>query len=178
LSPAERAAFLLADVFDYGFDEVAAILGKTPEACRQLASRARRHVRDGRPRPVDRAEHEQALAAFVTACSSGDLLGLERLLAADVVVRTDHGGRARAARKPVHGAPRVARFLIGLARKGGAHATIELRELNGRPALVVREGGAIVTAMTIEVCGGRIAVVYFVRNPDKLVGLDAGVARS
>ncbi len=174
LAPAERAAFLLAEVFDYSHAEVAAILGKSEEACRQLAARARRHVKEARPRPVDREAHARTLGAFMAACASGDLRALERMLAADVVARADSGGHARAARRPVHGAERVARLLVGLARKGGAAAVPELRELNGLPALVLREGGAVTTAILLDVDDGQIRAVYFVRNPDKLIGLAGG----
>lgn len=176
LSPAERAAFLLADVFDYGFTEIAAILGRSEEACRQLAARARRHVKQGRPRAVDRADHARALGAFVTACVSGDLAGLERLLAADVVAHSDHGGRARAARNAVHGADRVGRMMIGLARKGAAGATVRPCDLNGLPGLVLREHGVVTTALAFDVADGRIRAIFVVRNPDKLTRLAAAAS--
>jgi len=172
LSPSERAAFLLAEVFDYSYAEVAATLGKSEDACRQLAARARHHIKEARPRPVDRDAHARVLGAFVNACATGDLLGLERMLAADVVAHTDSGGRARAARNPVAGAERVARLLIGLARKGAAGATLELRSLNGLPAILLREHGAITTALMLDVDEGVIRSVFAVRNPDKLSHLD------
>ena len=168
LSPAERAAFLLTEVFDYSHAEVAVALGKSEEACRQLASRARRHVREGKPRSVDRAEHQRVLGAFVAACASGDLAGLERLLAGDAVVHSDGGGRVRAARNLVVGASRSARLLVGLARKGGAHLTIEPCEVNGLPALRMREAGRVDSVLSLDVRDGRIAAVFLVRNPDKL----------
>jgi RNA polymerase sigma-70 factor (ECF subfamily) len=171
LSPAERAAFLLADVFDYGFAEIADILGKSEEACRQLAARARRHVKEARPRPVDRDAHARVLGGFVTACATGDLAALERLLAADVVSHTDSGGRARAARNAVAGPDRVAKLLVGLARKSAAGQTLELRDLNGLPGLILREDGVIVTALQLDVDDGVIRAVYAVRNPDKLRSL-------
>mgnify|MGYP000933776102 CR=1 FL=1 len=173
LSPSERAAFLLADVFDYSFAEVAAVLGKSEDACRQLAARARRHVKEARPRAVARAHHARTLAAFVAACGSGDLGALERMLAADVVAHSDSGGRARAARNPVRGAERVARLMIGLARKGVAGASLEVRELNGLPALVIRERGAITTVLMLDLdADGTIGALYTHRNPDKLRHLD------
>ncbi|HVK77778.1 MAG TPA: RNA polymerase sigma-70 factor [Kofleriaceae bacterium] len=168
LSPAERAAFLLSEVFDYTHAEVAATLGKSEEACRQLAARARRHVREGRARSVDRAEHARVLGAFVVACASGDLAALERLLADDVVVRSDGGGRARAARRPVVGRHRVVRLLVGLTRKGGAHARVEPCEVNGLPAVRVREDGVVTSVISLDLQEGRIAAVFIVRNPDKL----------
>lgn len=172
LSPSERAAFLLAEVFDYSFAEVAATLGKTEEACRQLAARARKHIKDARARPVHRDDHARVLAAFLNACGTGDVVGLERLLAADVVARTDSGGRVRAARNSVQGADKVARLYIGLAKKGAVGATFELRELNGRPSIVLREHGAITTALLLDIEDGIIRAIFNVRNPDKLSRLD------
>lgn len=168
LSPSERAAFLLADVFDYSFAEVANTLGKTEEACRQLAARARRHLKDARPRPVDRDDHARVLTAFLQACGSGDVHGLERMLAADVVAHTDSGGRARAARNPIEGPDKVARLMVGLARKGAASYQLELRELNGLPQIVLWEHGVITTALLLDIDGGVIRSIFTVRNPDKL----------
>ncbi|HUQ05195.1 MAG TPA: RNA polymerase sigma factor SigJ [Kofleriaceae bacterium] len=169
LSPSERAAFLLADVFDYSFAEVATALGKTEDACRQLAARARRHIKDARPKPIDRDAHARALAAFISACGTGDVVALERLLAADVVAHTDSGGRARAARNAVAGADRVARLYVGLARKGTTGATLELHHINGLPAIILREHGAITTVLSVDLSAdGRIQSIFAVRNPDKL----------
>lgn len=168
VSPAERAAFLFADVFDYGFAEIAQILGKSEEACRQLAARARKHVKEERRVVADRETHARVLGGFIRACATGDLAALERLLAADVVSHTDSGGRARAARNQVVGPDRVARLLIGLARKGAAGQQLEVRDLNGLPALLLREDGILVTALLLEVGDERIRSVYAVRNPDKL----------
>jgi RNA polymerase sigma-70 factor (ECF subfamily) len=178
LSPSERAAFLLADVFDYSFAEVAATLGKTEDACRQLAARGRRHIKDARPRTVDRDAHARVLAAFVNACGSGDVAALERLLAADVVAHTDSGGRARAARNAVLGSDRVARLYVGLTRKGAvADATLELHTLNGLPAIVLREDGVITTVLSVDIGGdGRIQAIFNVRNPDKLSHLQVTLA--
>jgi RNA polymerase sigma-70 factor (ECF subfamily) len=172
LSPSERAAFLLADVFDYSFAEIAATLDKTEEACRQLAARARRHLKEARQRPVDRADHARVLTAFLDACGTGDVKGLERILAADVVAHTDSGGRARAARNPIEGPSKVARCFVGLARKGAATYTLELRELNGLPSILLREHGVITTALLLDVEDGVIRSIYNVRNPDKLARLD------
>ena len=172
LSPAERAAFLLAEVFDYSYAEVARVLGKSEAACRQLAARARAHVRDGRPRPVEPGQHARMLGAFVTACASGDVAAIERLLTADAVVVSDGGGKVSAARNPVAGATRAARLLAGLTRKGAAGLVASLAVLTGLPALVVRGvGGVIDSAIALELVDGRIAAIYIVRNPDKLAGL-------
>lgn len=174
LSPAERAAFLLTEVFDYSHGEVAHVLGKSEVACRQLAARARAHVREGRPRVVDRGEHARLLGAFVGACAAGDLPGLERLLAADAVVLSDGGGKVQAARNPVLGADRAARLLVGLSRKGGADLTPYPAVLNGLPALVLRRpDGTVDSALALDVVDGRIAAVFLVRNPDKLRSLSA-----
>lgn len=172
LSPAERATFLLAEVFDYELSEVARILGKSEDACRQLAVRARKHVHSGRVRPIDREDHTRTLQAFVSACSTGDLAGLERLLAADVVAHSDSGGRATAARKLVRGAPDVARLTLGLLKKGGSHASYELVHLNGLPAIIGREHGRVTSAVSLAVADGQIHAIYTTRNPDKLARLD------
>ncbi|MEZ4400385.1 MAG: RNA polymerase sigma factor SigJ [Kofleriaceae bacterium] len=168
LSPAERAAFLLAEVFDYSHREVAAILGKSEAACRQLAARARRQVKDGRPRAVDPDVHDRVLAAFVAACSAGDLAGLERLLAADCVVLSDGGGRVAAATRVVRGAAAASRLLLGLARKGAGVLTPRPVRINGAPALALYAGAALDTVLTCAVVDGHLAAVCLVRNPDKL----------
>ena len=170
LSPAERAAFLLAEVFDYSHAEVAAILDKTEDACRQLAARARKAVRDGRPRPVDASAHATALSAFLTACASGDVAGLERLLAADAAVISDGGGRVRAALNIVTGANAVARMLVGLTRKSAAGLVPRLAAINGELALVLDGPAGIDSVLTLELdpAATIITAVCIVRNPDKL----------
>jgi RNA polymerase sigma-70 factor (ECF subfamily) len=172
LSPPERAAFLLAEVFDYSHAEVAQVLGKSEAACRQLAARARAHLREERPRLVDGGAHARMLAAFVAACASGELAALERLLRDDVVVVSDGGGKVSAATRPVRGAGRAARMLVGLVRKGGAGLVPEPVVLNGVPSLLLRDAtGRIDNAIVLDVADGRIASVYIVRNPDKLASL-------
>lgn len=170
LSPAERAAFLLAEVFDYSHAEVAAVLGRSEDACRQLAARARRAVRDGRPRVVAVDAHARLLAAFVGACAQGDLPGLEALLAADAAVISDGGGQVSAARRVVAGARDAARLLLGLARKRADLVPAPL-VVNGEPALVLSRDGVLETVLTFAVRADRIAQVCIVRNPDKLRGL-------
>ena len=172
LTPAERAAYLLVEVFDYSHAEVAAMLGKTEVGCRQLAARARKAVRTGRPRPIEPEAHQRLLVGFVTACAGGDVTGLARMLADDVRCLTDGGGRVTAARRVVTGADRVARMMIGLARKQ-AGAAPRLAWLNGEPALVLATAARIETVVTVAVVDGRIATVCVVRNPDKLHGLAA-----
>src|SRR5579883_628131 len=166
LSPLERAAFLLHDVFEFSFTEVAAALDRSEAACRQLAARARAHVRAVRPRgtaalparsgAID-AKHEQLISAFVSATSSGDLHALMHLLASDVRVVADGGGKAAAALNVLHGADHAARFLIGATRKGWREDfTLRFANINGLPGIIVDapEGPVQTTAFEIE--GGVI----------------------
>jgi RNA polymerase sigma-70 factor (ECF subfamily) len=173
LAPAERAAFLLREVFEYEYDEIARILGKSEDACRQLASRARRHVQDARPRPpASREEHTRVLAAFALACQTGDLAALERLLAADVTAHSDGGGRVNAARNVLHGPDHVARFILGVRRfYTQSHFEIRPLELNGLPALAIFAEGRIYSTVAIEVVDGLVQSVHAVLNPEKLTHL-------
>jgi RNA polymerase sigma-70 factor, ECF subfamily len=167
LSPAERTAFVLHEVFDVPFGEVAEVVGRTPEAVRQLASRARRHVAQQRPRcAASRAQHERAVRAFADAVTEGDLDGLIAVLDPDVVWVSDGGGRATAARKPQHGAVHVARAWLALGRRAiGTPAAIEL---NGRLGLLIPGTDGHRSALSFTVDGGRIARIDVVRNPEKL----------
>ena len=167
LSPAERTAFVLHDVFDVPFGEVAEVVGRTPEAVRQLASRARRHVTRERPRcAASRDEHDRAVRAFAQAVTEGNLEGLVGVLDPDVVWTSDGGGRATAARKPVRGGARVARAWMAVGRKS-THQPIEI-ELNGQLGLVLSSGDGHRTALTFVVGDGRIARIDAIRNPEKL----------
>jgi RNA polymerase sigma-70 factor (ECF subfamily) len=172
LSPAERAAFLLHDVFDMPFADVAATMERSEEACRQLAARARRAVRAARaPRTSPAAQHERLLAAFIGAVGSGDVAGLTALLCEDAVALSDGGGRKAAALNPIHGANRVARFFIGLARKqqaAGRALSLTPARINGAPGLLVFLDGVLDQTLAIEVCNDRILAIYLVRNPEKL----------
>lgn len=171
LSPAERAAFLLHDVFDAPFSEVAATLEKSEAACRQLAARARKAVRDARPAPATPAsEHERLLRAFSVAAASGDLQALKSILAEHVVTLTDGGGRKSAALNPIFGADKTARFLFGIDRKFFTPGSRSLRsiEVNGAPGLAIFVDGALDSVVTIAVENGVIAALYIVRNPEKL----------
>ena len=183
LSPLERAAFLLHEVFDFSFGEVAKALERSEAACRQLASRARAHVRAARPRgatappahsgEID-AKHAQLMSAFVAATRSGDLKALTQLLASDVRVVTDGGGKVAAALNVLHGADHAARFLVGATRKGWRDDfTLRFATINGLPGVIVDgpEGPVQTTAFEIE--GGVIRALYAVRNPDKLGHLAA-----
>jgi len=190
LSPLERAAFLLHDVFDFSFSEVATSLERSEAACRQLASRARAHVRAARPRgatpPPARsggidAKHAQLMSAFAAATQSGDLNALTQLLASDVRVVTDGGGKVRAALNVIDGADRVAQFLVDVTRKRpGAwwreDFTLRFGTINGLPGLIVDAPEGPVQTMAFEIEGDVIRALYVVRNPDKLRHLAAASA--
>jgi RNA polymerase sigma-70 factor (ECF subfamily) len=169
LSPVERAAYLLRRVFDYDYGEVAAILDKSEPNCRQLVSRAEEHIRQRRPRfdPVP-GEAERLTGEFLQACASGDLAGLVKLLAADAVLYSDGGGKVAAARVPIRGAERIARFLLGVTKKAPADLAIRHVRVNGRPGVVVLAAGHVEQVITLEVADGQITTFFAVRNPDKL----------
>ncbi|MGP9810071.1 sigma-70 family RNA polymerase sigma factor [Rhodopseudomonas sp. NSM] len=170
LSPLERAAFLLHDVFGLGFDEIARTLDRDVAACRQLAARARGHVRAERPRFPMSDERGQAIAgAFFEASRSGDLKALTALLADDVVFYGDGGGKRIAARNPITGIARVTRLFAGLARKyhPSMSTLVAARWIDGLPGFISREAdGLQTTALAVE--NDRIVAIYVVRNPDKL----------
>jgi len=172
LTPLERAAFLLREVFDYDYPAVARILDRSEASCRQLVARARRHLRDDHRRfDADVARQEELLDRFVAAAEEGDLDALEALLAEDAVVYSDGGGKVAAARKPIHGAPRVARLMAGIARlrqRSGGRPLVAAT-VNGRPGRVeVDREGRPLTVFSIDVVDGRLQVVRIMRNPDKL----------
>ncbi len=178
LSPLERAAFLLHDVFDFSFSEVARTLERSEAACRQLAARARAHVRAVRPRgatapPVRpgeiNAKHAQLLSVFIAATRSGDLNALTQLLASEVRVVTDGGGKVAASLNVLEGADRAARFLIGATRKGWREDyTWRLATINGLPGVIVDGPEGPVQTAAFEIEEGVIRSLYVVRNPDKL----------
>ena len=178
LSPLERAAFLLHDVFDYSFTQVAATLGRNEAACRQLASRARTRVRDARPAgplplraattPVD-PKHADLVSAFITASRSGDVATLTRFLASDARLVTDGGGKVSAALNVIEGAERVAAFLAGVVRKGWTNdTTVRFEMINDLPGLLVIEPHGLVQTTAFEIDGDVVKAIYVVRNPDKL----------
>lgn len=169
LSPTERAVFVLREVFDVGYDEIAAAVDKTPAAVRQIAHRARRHVDARRPREAASArETRAALESFQRALTTGDIQGLLDVLAPEVVLLSDGGGIKQAARRPVTGADKVARFMIGGLGKSPRPLTVGLTVVNGGPALVVHVDGELDGIMAIRVEAARIAGLYYVRNPHKL----------
>jgi RNA polymerase sigma-70 factor, ECF subfamily len=178
LSPMERAAFLLHDVFDTPFPEIAAMLDRTEASCRQLASRARRAVRDNRPAPAATPDsHARLLQAFSDAVASGNVRQLAELLREDAVALTDGGGRKFAARNPIIGADKVARFFIGLAGKiAGQDVRIEPAVINGAVGALLYLDGELDLTLSMAIDGEKIAAIYIVRNPDKLRHLPAAAA--
>ncbi len=171
LSPLERAAFLLHDVFGVALDDVAATLQREPPAVRQLAVRARKHVQDARPRfPLAETEGERIAAAFFAASRDGDVATLGQLLANDAVLHSDGGGKVLAFRNPIFGLARIVRLYRGLRRKLGAPSAESYRPLriDGVPGFISRERGVLQTT-ALEIEDGLIRQIYIMRNPDKLV---------
>jgi len=182
LSPLERAAFLLHDVFDFSFNDVAAALQRSEAACRQLATRARTHVREARPRgaivPAARSgeidpKHAQLLSAFMAATRAGDVNALTRMLASDARFVTDGGGKVRAALQVIEGADRVAQLIVKASRPHPGQwwrqdFTVRFATVNGMPGAIVDAPEGPVQTAAIEIEGDVIRAIYVVRNPDKL----------
>jgi len=176
LSPHERAVFVLREVFDLEFPEIAAALDKSEAACRQLLHRAREHVASKRRRFPRRDQQAGLAARFMQALAGGDTAGMIALLVEDAEAVTDHGGKARAARNVVHGADRVAKLLLGFARKGGT-GRYEASWVNGNPAVLAYDGDVLISAIILDTAivdgDARIAGFHVVRNPDKLAAIGA-----
>ncbi|MFI5794706.1 RNA polymerase sigma-70 factor [Streptomyces sp. NPDC051677] len=171
LSPLERAVFVLREVFAFGFPEVAAAVGRSEAACRQLAVRARRHMEAGRPRfEADRREREELASRFFEALREGDVIGLQDLLAADASVVGDGGGKAPQLARAVRGAQNVARLFASVfPRMARVDVTFEQHEVNGQPGAIFRDrDGKVLQALTLDVLDGRIQAIRVVINPDKL----------
>jgi RNA polymerase sigma-70 factor (ECF subfamily) len=172
LTPAERAAFLLHEIFGYSFDEVAAILGKNEAACRKLASRARTAVRADKPRfAVSPQEHFQLLEAFFHAARAGELGRLKTLLAEGVELYSDGGGKVEAVSEVLRGVEEVSEFMVAVMNKRtGTSVRIQTspRWFNGVPGLLVYEDGILATALSVSIDAGVIYGIYAIRNPDKL----------
>jgi RNA polymerase sigma-70 factor (TIGR02957 family) len=172
LSAEQRAAFLLREVFDYPYDEIAGIVGKSEDNARQLAARARRHVEKHRPRfEASREARDELARRFLAAAETGDLGGLEKLLAHDVVLHGDGGGKAPALARALHGRARVARTLVAWVRAGASLGGLDMRrvEVNGHPgAMVLDHQGRLVAVWALDIADGRIQAVSSIVNPDKL----------
>jgi len=177
LSPLERAAFILHDVFDVGFDEVGQALGRSGAACRQLSSRAREHLREARPRfKVSSEDGDRFTHAFLKASQSGDTADLRSLLAEDAVLHSDGGGIRIAAINLVAGADRIARFFQGVFHKNGAGSRLlRFCEINGMPGLITLDFDGAPQTAAFEIRDGLITAIYVVRNPYKLAHI-VGVA--
>jgi RNA polymerase sigma-70 factor (ECF subfamily) len=177
LTPAERAVFVLREVFDLAYDEIAEAVGKSPAAVRQIAHRARAHVAARRPRGVvSPAETRDAFEAFQRAAETGDLQRLLDILAPDVVFLGDGGGVVQAVPRPIVGAGRVARVLAAGLGRIAAAASLQPAQVNGYPALILRLNGEIDTAIAVRIDAGLITGLYAVRNPEKLSHMERETA--
>lgn len=172
LTPVERAVHLLHDVFNYSFADVAEVVGKNETNCRQIARRARQHLA-GRTARFDTSPEtrERLVQEFRQVCETGNLDGLIALLAADVTLYSDGGGRVTAALKPIYGADRVRRFLEGIVRKAPPSLRLHYAEVNGQPGLIATVGEQPRSVWAFDIAGGRVQNIYAVVNPDKLAAL-------
>ncbi len=177
LRPEERAVFVLREVFGFDYDEIAAAVGKSAAAARQVAHRARNHVQARRPRytPIDPQESARVTAEFMTAAAGGDLTTVLSMLAPDVVWTADSGGKASAARRPVVGADKVARTVIGLLRQGAQlpDVRVDMGICNWAPAVLIYSADRLEGVFTVEIVDGLITNFYAMRNPDKLAAVAA-----
>lgn len=173
LSPTERAAFLLHDVFDYSYSEIAELIGKAEGNCRQLVSRARRHVQSGKPRfEVSAVDHSAVAQAFMAAVASGDAAAVEKLLADDAVLLSDGGGKVRAALRPLYGPAEIAQVITYVSAHLGDDVSFIPTTMNGLPGVILKEGAHINSATTYVIAEGKVQAIYMVRNPDKLAHLN------
>ncbi|MFF5307212.1 RNA polymerase sigma-70 factor [Streptomyces sp. NPDC013161] len=172
LSPLERAVFVLREAFGYPYADIAAMLDRGEPAVRQLAGRARRHVDEGRPRyEVDPAQRRDLTERFLAAAAEGDLAGLMEMLAPDVRLIGDSGGKSQAPLRILETADNVGRFLVAVAGKGVPEMSFRFLELNGGPAVLILSGDTPDSVLQVDVSAGRVRSVYIVRNPDKLRSL-------
>jgi RNA polymerase sigma-70 factor (TIGR02957 family) len=180
LTPEERAVFVLHEVFGFSHGEIAAAIGRSDASVRQLMHRAREHVQARRPRfDVDAGQQREVTERFLAAAGGGDIDQLMLVLAPDVTLISDGGGKARAPLRPIMGAVKVARFLAAISAQsymgiGRSEMTAEVAEINGGPGILVTARGRPITAVTTVIAGGRISAIQLVANPDKLRGLGAG----
>jgi RNA polymerase sigma-70 factor, ECF subfamily len=180
LVPIERAAFLLHDVFEYEYAEVAGILGKSEANCRQIVLRARQHVNENRPRfDASPEQHKKLLESFLAAVEGGDMQALLAVLSDDVVLYSDGGGKAAAALNPISGPDHVARFVIGASKKTvPVGVTMRIAQVNGQPSVIyLRPDGRPGCVLTLSIVDGRLHNIYVVTNPEKLASLPAPLQR-
>ncbi|HEV3068716.1 MAG TPA: RNA polymerase sigma-70 factor [Streptosporangiaceae bacterium] len=180
LTPEERAVFVLREVFGFGHAEIGAALGRSAPAVRQLAHRAREHVQARRPRfDVDWNQQREVTDRFLAAAAGGDIEALMTVLAPDVTLLTDGGGKTRAALRPITGDHKVARWLVGVVGRpyqgvAVSDMSLEAAEINGSPGTLIMAGGRAIAALTLAVSGGRITAIQLLANPDKLTAITAG----
>jgi RNA polymerase sigma-70 factor (ECF subfamily) len=178
LSPSERVVFVLRNAFDLSFEEIAPVVGRDVVTCRKIFSRARAHVLEGRPRfNVDHERHRELLRSFSEAARGGETAKLVALLADDVVLHGDGGGKVLATKKPVIGSAAVAQFVVAVTRTLPRDATLEEIELNGAPGLLAKAGGRAAVAIMIDTDGQHIYSIFAVANPDKLVAIERSMLR-
>ena len=168
MTPAGRVAFILHDVFGYPFTDIAQILGRTPAACRQLASTARRRIRAAPPPAAPAAGQAAIIRDFKNAWDARDITALIALLDPGATMTADGGGRAAAALHPIHGGEQIARYLADLAGRAPGTITLAEHAVNGQPGLVAQQDGATVTVFAFDITAGRITRIWAIRNPDKL----------
>jgi RNA polymerase sigma-70 factor (ECF subfamily) len=170
LQPFERAVFLLREVFEYDFAEIATMLDKSEAACRRSFSRAKKHLSEHRPRfPASRETHRQLLSGYFQAVETGETTALMNLLSEDVTLWADGGGKIKqAALRPIRGRDAVARFSLGTKRFWPENARVELAEVNGQAAMIIRTGGQVFSVLTIDVEQGQIQAIRIIANPEKL----------
>lgn len=177
LSPTERAVFVLREVFGFEYAEIAAAVDKSPAAVRQVASRAGRAVRSRRPDPVPTARSEEVLRRFVEAAAGGDLQPLMELLAPDVVMFSDGGGLRQAALRPIHGADKVLRWMIGVFGRYPHQMSFDIAPVNGQSALRLFADGELDVVATVRIEDGLVTALYLVRNPEKLARAAGSASR-
>ena len=175
LSPTERATYVLREAFNYSYREIAEVLHVEENNARQLASRARQHVADGRRARVSSEEQKRLLQAFIAAAQAGDLAGLERLFAAEVVSQADGGGFIRAAQQPVIGRERVAKYIAAIYPWGWSGVTVTIIQANGQACALLSRAGAVALLVTIEASPEGIDHIMWVMRPSKLTGVAASL---
>lgn len=175
LSPLERAVFLLREVFDYEYEEIGRIVDKSPINCRQIVRRAKQHLASQRPRFEVAPQHQEEMTQrFLQACNSGDLQELIALLSEDIVLWSDGGGKVVAALKPLHGAVKIARFLLAIQSKIPKNSAAEIVEINGQPGIIIYVDGLPRRVMTFDFAYKQIQSIFIIVNPDKLKLLTKG----